>query len=468
MRVALTEALIADLRHDPVTRVIDVWDITVRGLVLRLLPTGRAIWSVRAWTSSGSRTSIKLGEHPSMRVTDARRSALIQLGAVQQGRDPVGERRAERDARRSAAAAITVEQALTDWQTSRTTSAENPWSATYISRVASALRVHVPARLRRQPLRDIRRDTWTELLAKVARDKPGAGAFLYTAISSYLGYAEAMGWIDQHPLPRRGRALIAPHVPPRIRVLADHEWLAIWRAAEREPPKLRVFTRLLILTACRVSEVADMATGEVVADGSIWVIPAERVKNRREHIVPLDELAQIELRLVWPRNTGQFGAVWKLLGRSPAHGFTGNGKLIRRLMATSGTTNWTWHDLRRTARTGMTYLRVPEDAAEAALNHVTSRDKLVAIYDHSGPSSSGISALRVWQGYVADVVAGRRQPGDAEAGYRAALPEELRYRSKPKPMVRKKAKPGRTAVAKLDSHDDTGQHESDTDVTKAA
>jgi hypothetical protein len=116
----------------------------------------------------------------------------------------------------------------------------------------------------------------------------------------------------------------------------------------------------------------------------------------------------------------------------------------------------------------MTYLRVPEDAAEAALNHVTGRDKLVAIYDQSGPSMSGISALRVWQQYVADVVEGRRQPGDAEAGYRAALPEELRYRSKPKPMVRKKAKPGRPAVATPDSNGVIGPHESDTDVTKAA
>ena len=37
MRVAITETLIADLKHQSHTRVIDVWDITVRGLVLRLL-----------------------------------------------------------------------------------------------------------------------------------------------------------------------------------------------------------------------------------------------------------------------------------------------------------------------------------------------------------------------------------------------------------------------------------------------
>jgi integrase len=279
----------------------------------------------------------------------------------------------------------------------------------------------------------------------VAQATPGAGAFLYTIVSSFLGYAEAMGWIETYPLPRRGRSLIAPHVPARTRVLDDHEWLAVWHAAEREPVKLRAFTRLLILTACRVSEVANISTGEIVADGTIWVIPAERTKNSREHILPLGQLAQRELRLVWPPDTGALGPAWMLLGRSPTQGFTGNGKLLRRLFGASGTAGWTWHDLRRTARTGMAYLKVPEADAEAALNHVTGRSKLIATYDHSGPSASAITALRVWQGYVADVVEGRRPPGDAEAQHREALPEDLRYRSKPKFVARKKAKPGRKA-----------------------
>ena len=72
----------------------------------------------------------------------------------------------------------------------------------------------------------------------------------------------------------------------------------MWQAAEREPPKLRVFMRLLLLTATRVSEAADISVGEVVADGTIWVIPASRTKNGREHVVPLDDFAQRELRLV--------------------------------------------------------------------------------------------------------------------------------------------------------------------------
>ncbi len=225
---------------------------------------------------------------------------------------------------------------------------------------------------------------------------------------------------------------------------------------------------MLILTACRVSEVADISVGEVVADGTIWVIPGERVKNSHEHIVALEVLAHAELNLVWPKGTGSLGPAWKLLGRSPTQGFSGNGKLLQRLIEASGVQHWTWHDLRRTARTGMTYLKVPEPDAEAALNHITSKGKLVATYDLSGPSASGIGALRVWQGYVADVVEGHRPAGDAEARHRASLPEHLRYRSKPKIEIRKKAKPGRPARSGPTGPDSTSREDARNLTAEAA
>ncbi|TCH96820.1 hypothetical protein EJV46_19815 [Roseococcus sp. SYP-B2431] len=55
---------------------------------------------------------------------------------------------------------------------------------------------------------------------------------------------------------------------------------------------------------------------------------------------------------------------------------------------------------------------------------------------------------------MADVVEGRRPPGDAEAIYRDALPEELRYWSRPKTQIKAKAKPGK-ATRIADSSDIT-------------
>lgn len=447
MRIAITDSIIAKNRQTSGSS-LDLWDSKVRGLVLRIQPTGHASWFVRTTAPDGRRTSIKLGEHPALKPAEARKAALVQLGAVQQGRDPVAERRTAREARKTTAKALTVQQAMDDWRRARERAAERPWAPSYTYRVESALRTHIPTRLASQPLRESTRETWVKLLTKVAEERPGSAAFLYTSLSSFFSYAETVGWLDHHPLPRQGRKLIAPHPPARTRVLDDHEWLAVWHAAEREPPKLRAFTRLLILTACRVSEVADIAVGEIVANHTIWLIPADRVKNGREHVVPLGELARREIALVWPENTGNHGDQWMLLGRSPDHGFVGNGKLLRRLFKTSGTANWTWHDLRRTARTGMTFLGVGESDAEAALNHVTGRSKLVATYDHSGPPASALTALRTWQSYVADVVERRRQPGDAEASYRQSLPEELRHRTRPAFVPRKRAKPARGAGRK--------------------
>jgi hypothetical protein len=94
---------------------------------------------------------------------------------------------ATREARRAAAAAITVEKAQQDWQRVRANAAERPWAPSYAYRTESALRTHIPARIRVQPLRDVRRETWTRLLAGVAADRPGSGAFLYTIMSSLFG-----------------------------------------------------------------------------------------------------------------------------------------------------------------------------------------------------------------------------------------------------------------------------------------
>ena len=64
---------------------------------------------------------------------------------------------------------------------------------------------------------------------------------------------------------------------------------------------------------------------------------------------------------------------------------------------------WRWHDLRRTARTGMTRLGVPRDHAEAAINHVSGRSKLERTYDRHDYAPEVIAALTLWQGHVAGI-----------------------------------------------------------------
>jgi integrase len=253
-----------------------------------------------------------------------------------------------------------------------------------------------------RPLAEVGRQDWVDLVTRTRRRAPALGASLYRVLSSFLAHAEAAGWIAAHPLPRKGAALLAPNAAPRERVLACAELRALWRASGGLNPKPRAFVRLLILTAAREMEVADIAAGEVDRAAARWTIPGTRTKNGLPHTVPLCPLALAELDAVWPGDEGEVGGrSGRLLGTVPGGGLRGFSKLKAKLDGMSGVREWRWHDVRRTARTGMTRLGVPREHAEAAINHVSGRSALERTYDRHDYAAETAAALSCWQAHVA-------------------------------------------------------------------
>lgn len=381
---------------------LEIRDTRVVGLVLRMTPNGLATWSIRTRTRDGKQTRPKLGTWPAMGIADARKQAMVKLSEVQKGSDPVAEARDARSRRREQAQQPTVATRLSDWQDARERDRVDPWSPRYTSEVRRVCNQAVVPAIGQKPLRDTTREDWTRLLRRRKEAGAGAAAFLYRTVSSFLNYAEAHGWIDHPLLPRKGASTIAPSPPPRERVLSDTEIRAVWQAAERVPVKLRTFVRLLILTAAREREAANIATGELDLDACRWTIPASRTKNKRPITVPLHPLLTADLRAVWPNHDA--GEDWRLLGRIRGSGFSGFGRLKQRIDAASGVADWCWHDLRRTARTAMTRLGVPRDHAEAAINHISGRSKLERTYDVHDYADEIVTALSRWQMHVASLV----------------------------------------------------------------
>lgn len=386
----------------PATGRLEIWDSRVTGLVLRMMPSGEASWSVRLRTKDGKRTRPKLGQWPAMGITEARKRAHAAIAAIHAGQDPVAEKRAARAARAARLAEGTVAERLKEWRDAKEADKTQPWSPRYASEIHRVCLQAVEPMLGNKPLRETTREDWTKVLRKRQASGQGAAAFLYRTISSFLNHAEAHGWLPLPLLPRKGAAMIAPPVASRERILTDEELQAVWKASESEPPKLRAFVRLLLLTAARELEVADIAAGEVDLESGRWTIPAERAKNDRSLTLPLSPLALMEIRSIWPNE--RIGAGYRLLGKIAGSGFRGFGRLKIRLDEASGVKAWRWHDLRRTARTGMTRLGVPRDHAEAAINHVSGRSALERTYDRHDYAEEVISALTAWQSHVAQVL----------------------------------------------------------------
>jgi integrase len=198
----------------------------------------------------------------------------------------------------------------------------------------------------------------------------------------------------------------------RDRVLTDAEIARLWSASETVSPLVRAFVRVLLLTACRSSEITGLAWREVqrepAGDGPerclALMLPATRTKNRHAHRVPLAELAQAELDALLHECHAA------TLRTTPASilDFPGMASRVagvcRSLRKAAGFDNWSWHDMRRSAATAMARLGCPREHVEAALNHITDRGGLIGIYQRYNFENEGAQALLRWQTHVAALV----------------------------------------------------------------
>jgi integrase len=414
MKRELNDAWLRSVKP-PATGRLEIRDTEVVGLVLRVTPNGAMTWSARTRTNDGKQTRPKLGSYPALGLAAARKAARLAIGGILGGADPVKAKQEAREARRHRLAEATVAERLADWQATRTNNPDKPWSNRYATEVERICQHDLRPRLGKRPLSDTTRVDWTSLVADKRKSAPAMAASLYRVVSSFLNHAEAEGWIAAPLLPRKGAAKLAPLVKPRARVLSDAELVELWRATEAEAPKARAFVRLLVLTAAREVEVAGMMTGELNPAAGRWNLPGARCKNGQSYTVPLGPLALAEVAAVWPTPADEPDDEWCLLGKMRDSGFSGFSRLKARIDATiaagraagpddTAMPGWRWHDLRRTARTGMTKLGVRRDHAEAAINHISGMTKLERTYEVYDFAEEIVAALHRWQAHVAGLV----------------------------------------------------------------
>jgi hypothetical protein len=143
-----------------------------------------------------------------------------------------------------------------------------------------------------------------------------------------------------------------------------------------------------------IREASNATWSEI--EGDVFTVPAERFKSECDHIVPLSQAAKQlldELPLV---GSGKY--VFTLSGISPISGFY---KWKEQLDEMMGVNNWRLHDLRRTLRTGLAALKVPEMVAELAIGH--GKKGLQRVYDQHQYRSEVRDALEAWAGHLRDL-----------------------------------------------------------------
>jgi integrase len=117
--------------------------------------------------------------------------------------------------------------------------------------------------------------------------------------------------------------------------------------------------------------------------------------------VPLPAALLDELLALAPAGAA---ADCRLLGFHKNSPLQGISRLKTALDRDSAVTDWRMHDLRRTCRTGLAALAVPNEIAEACLNHVSTRSALERTYNRFDYRNEILAALTRWQQHVAEII----------------------------------------------------------------
>jgi integrase len=241
----------------------------------------------------------------------------------------------------------------------------------------------------------------TEITDRLQKDgKPAAARHAYEIATRVFNWAQGRGDIGASPF-----AAMRPPVKkvPRGRALKEHEIKALWPVLTEMAYPFGPLQQLLLLLGQRRSEVAEMQWSEVDANKRTWTIPAARSKNDSEHIVPLPDAAVNILNSLPRFSEGDF-VFTTTAGARPVSGFSKAKTRTDQILAKHKTAidGWRVHDLRRTCRTGMARLGVPEIVSERVLNHLPQG--LGKIYNLHEYLPEKAAALARWAQEVANIV----------------------------------------------------------------
>ncbi|ORE97475.1 site-specific integrase [Aurantimonas sp. 22II-16-19i] len=374
----------------------DFWDEAVRGLVLRVSPTGRKVWNfVYRRESDGERCRLSIGKFPALTLEKARRKALDAVTAVSDGADPSGDRRARREA-------MTVEELAGLYIERYAKRNKRSWAED-----ERVLRVDVlPAIGRTKAVAVKRRDVLDIIDAKAEAGKLTQSTHILAVVRKMFGWAVDEDYLEVSPavgIRPRAKAV------KRDRVLSAAEVRAIWTAlpdAPLRPITIDVF-QLLFLTGQRSGEVCGMRRGEIDLDAALWTIPGERTKNGLTHVVPLSPAALVIVERALRRADEEAGA--PLFSRTgepiESNAIAKAAKLKLQILDE----RWTPHDIRRTVATMMGDIGILPHVVEAVLNHISGfRAGVAGVYNRTRYEPEKRRALDMWADHLDAIVTGRK------------------------------------------------------------
>jgi integrase len=385
----LNDSKIKGLRpKDKVYRVADG-----KGLALEVTPPGGKLWRYR-FALHGKAGMVSLGAYPAVTLAEARKKRDDAARLVAKGLNPSQHRKAQTaNTFRAIAEEYLADQAAI-------------WTPRTLKQRRALMEADLYPAIGDRPINDVSPADMLRLLQGIEARAPATAVFARQLAGAVFRKAVVTLRADHDPTAPLTRALKPQHVAHHP-VLPAAEIPIFFKRMEayRGYPTTVWAAELLWLTTVRTNELIEARWEEIDLDAGVWSIPAERMKMRRDHVVPLVPRAVELLRAVEPltRRTE-----WVFPNRDDSKR-PASGNLLLRMWRQIGypAGGFSPHGVRGTFSTWAHDSGYPTEAIEAQLNHV-DRNVTRASYNRSAYMDQRRAMLEAWDRYLT----GLRGAGD--------------------------------------------------------
>jgi len=344
---------------------------------------------------NGKRKTLALGVYPDVTLKIAREKHDDARKLLSNNIDP-GQHRKTVKAMSIEQAANSFEAVALEWFTKN----KHIWTKGHSKTIIRRLELNIFPWLGGQPVASI---TAPELLSAIRRIENRGARETAHRVKQICGqvfrYAIATGRADRDPSADL-RGALSPTKSKHMAAITSPEKIGgLLRAIDKYEGHLitRCALRLAPLVFVRPGELRHAEWREINLDQAEWKIPAEKMKMRLPHIVPLSRQAVEVLQEIEPL-TGRGRYVFSSL-RSAARPMSNNTILaaLRRMGYTKE--EMTGHGFRAMASTVLHEQSWPSDIIERQLAHV-ERNSIKAAYNHAQYLPERRKMMQAWADYL--------------------------------------------------------------------
>jgi integrase len=273
------------------------------GLYLELTKAGGRYWRMK-YRFNGKENRLAFGVYPAVSLKAARDLAAVARKTLLDGADP-GELRKAAKVKAIYEAVNTLESVARDWLAHQAAR----WAPITRDRIRASLEADIFPTLGARPIASIKPSEVMAAVKRVeARGASDQADRVLKRVKAVYRWAVTHERVESNPMVDLVPSeILKPRQVTHRPAMADSDlpdYLRKLDAYEGDPHTVQAL-RLLMLTATRPGETRGALWAEFDLDAALWIIPAERMKMRTEHRIPLSRQALEVLRTMQPLSGGR-------------------------------------------------------------------------------------------------------------------------------------------------------------------